>query len=74
MTYDDELEHVFFPITEADRPPPTGPPPSQEIVDAVWALVSENPRRLGEWARCYDELRSQGIPATRDQIRLAFLV
>lgn len=71
MTYDDELAHDFIPITEADRPAPTGPPPSQKIVDAVWALVADKPQRLGETGRLYDELRSQGLAATRDQIRLA---
>jgi hypothetical protein len=71
VTYDDELEQDHIPITEADRPAPKGPPPSPAVVDAVWALVSENPRRLGEPWRLYDEVRSQGLAVTLDQIRLA---
>lgn len=71
MTWDDELDHVYIPITEADRPRPTGPPPPVEVIDAVWALIRENHRLLGQSGRLYDEIRELGLTATRDQIRMA---
>jgi hypothetical protein len=73
VTYDDELVQDFIPITEADRPPPQGPPPSKEIVDAVWALVGDNERLLSTPGRLCDEVRERGLTVTRDQIRLALL-
>jgi hypothetical protein len=74
VTWDDELEQNFIPILESDRPAPTGPPPPAEIVEAVWALVTENPRLLGRSGRLYDEIRELGLTATRSQIILAMQV
>lgn len=73
MTYDDELEQDHIPITEADRPAPIGPPPSPEVIDAVWTLIRENPRLLGRSGRLYDEIRELGLTATRSQIIMAML-
>lgn len=66
-------EPIYIPITEADRPAPTGPPPSVEVIDAVWTLIRENPRLLGCSGRLYDEVHHLGLTATRDRIRLAQL-
>jgi hypothetical protein len=74
VTYDDELEQDYDSITEADRPPPQGPPPSPAIVDAAWALVRERPRLLGEPWHLYSKVRSQGLSITYDQIRMALSV